>query len=96
MQWVVDPGIMDGNNRDVTAFVTVGNALRAGARANKIVRVFVRLLKYSRLLKLFRYTPKTTMRLKAVAKVVIDDGKVEDVPEKSRVGAALTDLMNQR
>ena len=96
MQWVVGPGIMDGNNRDVTAFGTVGNALRAGARANKIVRVFVRLLKYSRLLKLFRYTPKTTMRLKAVAKVVIDDGKVEDVPEKSRVGAALTDLMNQR
>ena len=37
------------------------------------------------------------MRLKAVAaKVVEDDAKVDDVPEKSRVGAALTDLMNQR
>lgn len=37
------------------------------------------------------------MRLKAVAaKVVVDDAKVDDVPEKSRVGAALTDLMNQR
>ena len=70
--------------------------MRAGARANKIVRVFVRLLKYARLLKVFRYTPKASMRLKAVAKVLTEDGKVDDVPEKSRVGAALTDLMNQR
>ena len=36
------------------------------------------------------------MRLKAVAKVVAETGKVDDVPEKSRVGAAMTDLMNQR
>lgn len=45
---------------------------------------------------MFRYTPKASMRLKAVAKVVAETGKVDDVPEKSRVGAAMTDLMNQR
>ena len=80
----------------MTLFGQAGKALRAGARANKIVRVFVRVLKYSRMLKMFRYTPKASMRLKAVAKVVAETGKVDDVPEKSRVGAAMTDLMNQR
>ena len=81
----------------ITLFGEAGKALRAGARANKIVRVFVRVMKYTRLLKVFRFSPKANMRLKAVAaKVVEDDAKVDDVPEKSRVGAALTDLMNQR
>jgi hypothetical protein len=56
----------------------------------------VRVLKYSKVLKVFRYTPKASMRLKAVAKVLSETGKVDDVPEKSRVGAAMTDLMNQR
>lgn len=48
------------------------------------------------MLKVFRYTPKSTTRLKAVTKVLTETGKVDDVPEKSRVGAAMTDLMNQR
>lgn len=85
---------MEGKN--VIIFGQAGKALRAGARANKIVRIFVRVLKYSKVLKVFRYTPKASMRLKAVAKVLSETGKVDDVPEKSRVGAAMTDLMNQR
>jgi hypothetical protein len=80
----------------VTLFGQAGKALRAGARANKIVRIFVRVLKFARMLKVFRYTPKSTTRLKAVTKVLTETGKVDDVPEKSRVGAAMTDLMNQR
>lgn len=94
IQWIVGSQTMEGKN--VIIFGQAGKALRAGARANKIVRIFVRVLKYSKVLKVFRYTPKASMRLKAVAKVLSETGKVDDVPEKSRVGAAMTDLMNQR
>ena len=94
IQWIVGRDTVDGKN--VSLFGQAGKALRAGARANKIVRIFVRVLKYSKVLKVFRYTPKASMRLKAVAKVLSETGKVDDVPEKSRVGAAMTDLMNQR
>jgi hypothetical protein len=96
IQWIVGQKTLDGNNLSVTLFGQAGKALRAGARANKIVRIFVRVLKFARMLKVFRYTPKSTMRLKAVTKVLTETGKVDDVPEKSRVGAAMTDLMNQR
>jgi hypothetical protein len=74
--WIVPSTNRRDMNAQLDGFSQAGKALRAGARASKIVRVFVRLLKYARLLKMFQYTSTSSMRMKAVAKVrVNEEGK---------------------
>ena len=72
-----------------------GNASRAGARAGRIVRL-VRMVRLIRLAKLYKYASKLKSKDETECVVVDADGEVEDLPQQSRIGSALTDLTNRR
>ena len=107
MQWVVGPDpISTAQNNQADEYQKAGNSLRAGARASRIVRVF-RIIKFSKVLGFlkdyslpFLFTRQTKEQIEAAKanKTRRKEQRMEsdDVPEKSRVGAAMTDLMNKR
>jgi hypothetical protein len=111
MHWIVNDNVgIEYYSAGSYQYQKAGYALRAGARASRIVRIF-RMIKFAKIAKLLDFSSMgkedmsngsvgrtgTAAKLRSSGKGLSQkDEAPEDVPEKSRVGAAMTDLMNQR
>lgn len=85
MNWLIGENAANTISGSNSQSAKAGSASRAGARAGRVVRL-VRMVRLVRLIKLYKY---------ATAKKE-EEGNDEDMPEESRVGAAMADLTNRR